>query len=102
MLSWSVETGKPAKEYDKYQGGGTGPYFVALSPGGKTLFSGFEVGFLDIWDVESTEKKGWLFGHFGLVKAMVFSSDGRTVVTSGRDGAVRFWDIGQVTRFQAK
>lgn len=95
MLSWSVETGKPAKEYGKYQGGGTGPYFVALSPGGKRLFSRFEVGFLD-------EKKGWLFGHFGLVKAMVFSSDGRTVVTSGRDGAVRFWDIGQVTRFQAK
>jgi WD40 repeat protein len=91
--SWNVNTGERGIVYGKYIGGGVGPYLVAFSPDMRTLVSGYLGGWVDIWDVESAEKRGFLIGHDDAVRAIAFSPDGRTVATASTDGSVRLWDI---------
>jgi WD40 repeat protein len=66
---------------------------VALSPDGRLLAaaSGRTV---KLWDVGRGLEVGFLNGHRGTVRAVVFSPDGRTLVTGGSDKIIRFWSVG--------
>jgi WD40 repeat protein len=83
---------------------------VAFSPNGKLIVAS-TVGFDSklkqyayvrtiIWNVETGEKLFSLGGHKFDVDAIVFTPDGRFIVTGGTDRTIKFWDVktGQETR----
>ena len=64
---------------------------MALSPNGQT----FAVGsgqVLQLWDTVIGEHQITLTGHMNGIFDVVFSADGRTIVTGSSDGTVRLWD----------
>src|SRR5262249_55656253 len=46
-----------------------------------------------VWDLQSMTKRATLTGHFGQVNCVAFSPDGKTLVSGGSDGTVRFWNV---------
>lgn len=63
----------------------------SFSPDGERIVSGYV--HIQIWDVRSGRELLRIAGHdrFG-VTAVAFGGDGRTVVSSAKDGTLRIWD----------
>jgi RNA polymerase sigma factor (sigma-70 family) len=73
---------------------------IALSPDGKYLFcAGRNKVFAEIWDLANGQRLHFLRWH-GWPYCHAFSPDGKTLVTSGADGIIGFWDVatGEKTR----
>ena len=81
---------------------------LAISPDEKILATGVathrrtdpKTGLLDpsdnrinLWDTKTGRHLGSLEGHQGYVRALVFSRNGRLLVSAGRDQTVRVWDV---------
>ncbi len=64
---------------------------VAFSPDGRYALSGAADGNIRLWDIQTGEKLRTLTGHSDEVASLVFSSDGRYVL-SGGDASTRLWD----------
>jgi len=67
---------------------------VALSPDGKMLAAAADRS-VRLWDVARGRELATLEGHKGLVGALAFAPDGRTLATAGRDRIVRFWTVAE-------
>lgn len=76
--------------------------YLAFSPDGKTLVSGHrlcqECGDninpnLTLWDVATGEKFSAINGHTQTINSLVFSADGRTLVSGGEDNKIKVWRI---------
>jgi WD40 repeat protein len=68
---------------------------LALSPDGKTLAVDEGAGgrqALSLWDATTGKEVRRLAGHSDTVHALVFSGDGKTLLSSSDDRTVRFWD----------
>lgn len=68
---------------------------LADSPDGKMIAVGLKG--IGLWDALTGEKIHQLSGHSqeesrGGVSGLVFSSDSKILISSGMDGAIRFWD----------
>jgi WD40 repeat protein len=46
-----------------------------------------------LWDLHTMRRRATLLGHSGQVNCLTFSPDGKTLVSGGSDGTVRFWDV---------
>jgi WD40 repeat protein len=46
-----------------------------------------------IWDVSKKEPLVVFVGQRGWMTSAVFTNDGKTVITGGQDGVIRFWDV---------
>ena len=73
---------------------------VAYSPDGRWLaaVSGDRTGPAHdgearIWEARTNQERARLVGHRGPIWALVFTPDSRTLITSGAEGMVRFWDM---------
>ena len=70
---------------------------LALSPDGRRLAVTSDWDVL-IFDVDRWPQRGDTLGrHKGVVSALAFGPDGRTLYTGGWDNAVRVWDVDRMT-----
>ncbi len=75
---------------------------LAISPDGKVLVSGS--GFADpairVWDTANGRLLRQLDGHTAWVCKLVFSRDGRQLISAAGDQTIRFWDTSTWTETQ--
>ena len=99
---WEAKTGKPLRRFGTK---GRPIDALAFSPDGKTLACGdlaavrndgagppVGASTIRLWDTATGRPLRKLKGHTGNVTALVFSPDGRTLVSTSHDATIRFWD----------
>lgn len=55
-----------------------------------------------LWDVTRRELLTKFRSHYGCVTGAVFSPDGKSLATTGRDGKMHLWDVEQLLKWQEK
>lgn len=66
---------------------------LAFSPGSKLLASGDLLGNIHVWDTLNGDNLAVLSGHAGPVVGLMFSMDGKNLISASEDGTVRLWGI---------
>jgi eukaryotic-like serine/threonine-protein kinase len=67
---------------------------LAFSPDGRILASGAGVdAIIRLWEVDTGRELGRLVGHGDWVNVLLFSEDGKTLVSGGNDQTIRLWDV---------
>jgi WD40 repeat protein/DNA-binding SARP family transcriptional activator/energy-coupling factor transporter ATP-binding protein EcfA2 len=73
------------------------PGAAAVSPDGRTVALGTELGTVSFVELASGRTRTGLGGHGAQVWGVRFSPDGRTLVSSAEDGSVIAWDVATAT-----
>ena len=88
---WDLATGVRRSETEDTGGW---VHRVAFSPDGRLLASAsFESSDVTLSDPSTAKIVGKLTGHEGLVRALAFTRDGKTLLTGGADRTLRLWDV---------
>ena len=64
---------------------------MVASGGGQSLQ--YRPGDVSVWDLSTGEQKAALEGHEANVWSVALSPDGKTLVSTGYDGAIMVWDV---------
>lgn len=98
-----TSSGDEIKFWDAVSGGEVRSLFspqpvnnFAVSVRGRFLVSGSASGKADIWDLDSGQIVQSL-QHNGDIWGIAFSPDSTSVLTSGKDGIIRLWDVSDLT-----
>jgi WD40 repeat protein len=70
-----------------------GHTFVALTPDGLRIVSGYGSQTLRVWDLDSGQALTTLEGHKDSVGAVAVTPDGRRAVSASVDRTLRVWDL---------
>src|SRR6185436_17500954 len=72
---------------------------LAISPDGRVLASGsgFEDPTIRVWDAATGRQLRQLAGHTSWVSKLVFSKDGRRLISASVDQTIRFWNTNDWT-----
>ena len=65
---------------------------LAFSPDDTVLLAGLRNGSIELFDMTTGGKINTLNGHTSIVGTLVFSPDGKTLVSTGQDGTILVWD----------
>ena len=65
---------------------------LAFAPDDTVLLAGLRNGGIELFDLTTGEKINTLNGHTATVETLVFSTDGKTLVSTGQDGTILLWD----------
>ena len=95
---WNTATGQPHKIFEEHPSSAN---TVAFSPDGRTLASA-NGGLIRMWDTQGASLRLWYartgehlahyIDHIDQVHAVVFSSNGKLLASSGFDSRLRLWD----------
>ncbi|MDB9511696.1 WD40 repeat domain-containing protein [Kamptonema animale CS-326] len=90
---WSIRTGECKKIFtDEDDTNSIGD--IALSPDGQTIITnGKETGQIKLWSVQKGQKREEASGHSKGVTSYVFSPDGQTLASVGKDGIIKLWSV---------
>ena len=69
-----------------------GAQSLAFAPDDTLLLAGFRNGSIELFDMTTGEKIRTLNGHTATVETLIFSPDGKTLVSTGQDGTILAWD----------
>ena len=69
---------------------------LTFSPDDTVLLAGLRNGGIELFDMTTGERITTLKGHTATVEMLVFSSDGKTLVSTGQDGTILLWDWDEV------
>lgn len=87
-----VENGRSIREYETRRNEGV--LAVSWSHDGSYLAGGVSWGGdVFLWDVSKDQSGKVLEGHSDWVNDVLYSPDGRTLISGGKDGSVRKWDV---------
>ena len=71
---------------------------LLFSPDNTVLLCGVSIGRIELWDLATEDKLITLEGHTAPVQTLVFSQDGKTLVSTGQDGTILVWDWEEVLK----
>ncbi len=66
---------------------------IAFDDKGQRLAVGYYGTNMAVWDMETKKRLPFFRGHMGAVQGVAFLPGEDTLVTAGRDGTVRIWDL---------
>ncbi len=66
------------------------------------LLCGLIDGRIEVWELSTVGILATLEGHTGSVQSLVFSSDGKTLVSTGKDGTILVWDWDEMLKVSAE
>lgn len=92
-LLWDVEEGKLLRRFHEPKNNDYSIYSAAFSPDGKMLVTGTMCGVVQLWEVETGQKRWQFVGHQGIVHAVAFCRSGLAVVSASEDTSLLVWDI---------
>lgn len=84
---WRADTGGLVRSIDC---GTQIPQAIAISPNGRQLAVAARA--IRVWDLATGDEESMRLGHVGPASTVAYTPDGRTIVSSGKDGAIKFWD----------
>lgn len=100
---WDVESGH---EIARFEGNKTGVMSLCFSPDGKRLVvGGGRLNAQGEWDVQKTDGAIWVWdpessvivqrfqGHTGYTNGLVFTPDGKSLISSGWDNRASMWRV---------
>ncbi len=93
MRIWDLNRGKICRLLEGQHGGGVGA--LSFSPDGRTLGStGWQDQKLYLWEVATGHCRRQVV-HDGGSKFLMFTPNGRMLITAGNDKVIRFWDLAE-------
>ncbi|MEQ9233271.1 WD40 repeat domain-containing protein [Coleofasciculus sp. E2-BRE-01] len=66
---------------------------MAISPDGKTLFSGSEDKTVKVWNLTTQQEINTLTKYLDAVTSLVISPDGKTLISGSHDGTIKIWSV---------
>lgn len=99
ILVWDLTTGAPPKRLSVPDPDGGQVATLAFSPDGRLLAGSF--GSIEsstavyLWDIGSGQSLTRLFGHGAFVQDVVFSPDGRTLLSGDSSKVIKLWDVAE-------
>jgi WD40 repeat protein len=89
VRAWNIATGEWCQEWAAHS---AEVLHVRVSADGKTLATA-DPTVIKLWNGVGGECRHVLRGHRPYIMDLAFAPDGRTLVSSGRDGTLRFWHV---------
>ncbi len=71
---------------------------LVFSPDDSVLVAGLWDGGIQLLDITTGEELATLDGHTALISKLLFSSDGKTLFSTGYDGTILLWDWDEVLK----
>lgn len=95
MILWDVASGEAMHTFENLASPVTD---VSLCAGGRFLFAGYRDGNRELWDAKTFASVRTFTGHKQGICAAI-SNNGRTVVSAGKDGTMKAWEIDWIYEF---
>lgn len=102
---WNLNTGEVLQtlDIDPDDSVGSEVHSIAFSSDGQLLAMAISTWYKDlylwsenvvqVWDVATGTSIARWQGHDETVRSIAFSTDGKTVISAGEDGTIKFWEI---------